>query len=153
MLRALAKESDKRFLSVSEFAQALVAALEQAIQAASEPTIQDRQPIAALPTEINPPVQQRLSPGSHITAKEQLLLKGSTHLKAMQYQEALAAYSQAIQLDPMYASAYGRRGQVYALLKEYKRALRDFDQALALDPNLAWVKPEREYVSRQLRAK
>src|SRR5947209_5032104 len=75
-----------------------------------------------------------------LKTKEQWFIKGSTHHSAKQYREAIAAYSSAIELDPAYAWAYGRRGQVHALLRDYQRAIKDFDHALELDPHLSWVR-------------
>lgn len=149
VMRALAKEPKDRFASVQEFAQALVTALQQAIQLASEPTVKDEHPAFAIPLQVRATPQRKLSPAS-LKTKEQWFIKGSTHQSARQYREAIAAYNLAIELDPTYASAYARRGQVYSLLKDYFRAVKDFDRALTLDPGLSWVKPDREYAYRQL---
>src|SRR5260221_8901277 len=42
------------------------------------------------------------------------------------HDHAIADYTQAIRLDPNYASAYMERGIVYKRLKEYDRAVQDF---------------------------
>ena len=151
--RALAKDPKDRFASVQEFAQALAYASQQAIQLASDPTLKDETPsqarvlqqVKAFPPQGPSPVL--------LKAKEQWFLKGSTHHNAKQYQEAIAAYSFVIELDPAYAWAYGRRGQAYAALNEYRRAIKVFDQALELDPRLSWVRTAREYAYQQLRMK
>ncbi len=51
------------------------------------------------------------------------------------YEEALAAYDQAIRLDPNYAGAYNGRGIALGELKRYEEALAAFDQAIRLAPN------------------
>ncbi|MBN1284680.1 MAG: tetratricopeptide repeat protein [Anaerolineae bacterium] len=59
---------------------------------------------------------------------------------AARYEEALAAYTQAIELsyEPL-ASAYLGRGMVYHDLGDYKAAIADYDLALELDPDFAEV--------------
>jgi tetratricopeptide (TPR) repeat protein len=49
---------------------------------------------------------------------------------------AIAAFTEAIRLDPEYAEAYARRGRGYTDLKDYARALADINRALGLDPKL-----------------
>jgi tetratricopeptide (TPR) repeat protein len=51
-------------------------------------------------------------------------------------QGALAAFSEAIRLDPGYAIAYARRGRAHTELKEYDKALKDINYALQLNPKL-----------------
>lgn len=51
------------------------------------------------------------------------------------YEEALALYNQALELDSELATVYNNRGLVYVDLTEHEQALADFNQALALDPN------------------
>ena len=56
---------------------------------------------------------------------------------------AIAAFTEAIQLDPGYAEAYSRRGRAYTDLKEFDRALQDINRAIALDPDI-----KRAYLAR-----
>src|SRR5205814_732831 len=122
--KALAKDPKDRFARVQEFAHALASALQQAIQFASDPTVRDEPPLQArVPQQGKAFPPQGPSPAL-LQAKEQWFLKGSTHHIAKQYQEALAAYSFVLELDPAYAWAYGRRGQAYAALNEYRRAIK-----------------------------
>lgn len=52
--------------------------------------------------------------------------------------EAIAAFGEAIRLDPEFAEAYNERGAVYANHKrEYDKALADVDRACQLDPQYA----------------
>jgi len=60
-----------------------------------------------------------------------------SYLDLKRYEEALAAYDQALRLDPNKARAYGNKGNALANLKRYEEALAVFDQALRLDPNYA----------------
>ena len=53
---------------------------------------------------------------------------------AGKYQEAIEAYTKAIELDPKYAVAYYGRGLIYVVLGDYRQAIRDYDKAIELDP-------------------
>jgi tetratricopeptide (TPR) repeat protein len=50
---------------------------------------------------------------------------------------AIAAFSEAIRLDPGYPDAYAQRGRAYADLRDYELALADINHALVLDPRLS----------------
>jgi tetratricopeptide (TPR) repeat protein len=69
--------------------------------------------------------------------KEQWLKEGNDLYKTNRYQEALAAYEQAISLDPDYAAAYNGKGDVLYWLKRYEVALAAYEQAIHFNPNLA----------------
>jgi tetratricopeptide (TPR) repeat protein len=63
-------------------------------------------------------------------------------------QAAIAAFSEAIRLDPEWAAPYSRRGRAYTDLNEYGKALEDINHALSLDPKLpfAYVARARTYL-------
>ncbi len=73
-------------------------------------------------------------------AKEQFQL-GDKQLQQGNYQAAREHYTQALNLDPKLAKAYGARGVTYARQQEqaYEKALKDYDRAIALDPNLSRI--------------
>ncbi len=52
---------------------------------------------------------------------------------------AIAAFSEAIALDPDWAAPYSRRGRAYTDLSEYEKALEDINHALSLDPKLPFA--------------
>jgi len=54
-----------------------------------------------------------------------------------QYEEALVAYNQAIQLEPNYTAAYIFKGITLDTLKRYEEALVAFDQAIRINPSFA----------------
>jgi len=56
------------------------------------------------------------------------------------YNDAIKAASNAIELNPNNANAYFRRGGAYFNLKQYDQAVRDYNKAIALNPknNLAY---------------
>jgi tetratricopeptide (TPR) repeat protein len=69
--------------------------------------------------------------------------KGSEALRAGNNNEAIAAYSKAIQLDPKYVRAYIDRSFVYNRLGNYQQCFNDANKAIELDPGDA-----RAYVNR-----
>ena len=67
--------------------------------------------------------------------KEEWLKEGFTLNALKRYEEALAAYDQAIRLDPNYAKAYNGKGVALRDLKRYEEALAAFEHAIRLNPN------------------
>lgn len=59
------------------------------------------------------------------------------------YNEAMEAFTNAIELDPKLARAYVARGVAYANLGNNQQAIKDFDRAIELDP-----KDEKAYNNR-----
>ncbi len=68
---------------------------------------------------------------------QQWFEEGTTFRNLKRYQEALAAYEQAIRLDPNFALAYNNKGNALGNLKRYQEALAAFEQAIRLDHNYA----------------
>ena len=63
--------------------------------------------------------------------------KGNALVTSGKNQEAVEAFTRAIELDPQNARTYYHRGGVYGRLEDYRRAIRDFDRAIELNPKLA----------------
>jgi tetratricopeptide (TPR) repeat protein len=120
VMKALAKEPQQRYMSVQEFALALEEVYKKQGM---------RQQIQVIGGK----------------TKRQWLNEGYAHNKAKRYQEAVAAYSQAIALDPSYVDAYVNRGIAYRNLQEYQKAIADYDRAIALNPNYARAYHNRGY--------
>ena len=68
---------------------------------------------------------------------EDLLIQGNEKHKKGDYQGAVAAYTQAIELNPNYAEAYYNRGFTRAKLGDKQGALADYNEALRINPNYA----------------
>jgi tetratricopeptide (TPR) repeat protein len=66
--------------------------------------------------------------------KEQWLEEGIKLEGDRRFDEALAAYDQAIQLDRSYARAYRRKGFLLNHLKRYNASLETLEQAIILEP-------------------
>src|SRR5258708_3940807 len=67
--------------------------------------------------------------------KEEWLEEGVTPSDLKRYEEELAAYEQAIRLDPTDAHAYFSKGNALYMLKYYEEALAAYEQAIRLDHN------------------
>lgn len=117
VFKALEKEPQNRFASVQEFAAALEAAC------GAEPKV-----FSAGPTGTHPRPQK---------TKEQCLEEGNRYCAQKQYETALAAYEQALQFDPFYATAYYNKGNALDDLKRYEEALLAYNRAIQLNPDYA----------------
>src|SRR5260370_28449611 len=88
-------------------------------------------------TEENNPGSEAvgLPPASRKT-KEQWLEEGKVLMfhAPIRYEEALAAFEQAISLDPNSGLAYRMKGRALHALRRHEEALAVFEQALHLDP-------------------
>jgi tetratricopeptide (TPR) repeat protein len=62
----------------------------------------------------------------------------------------MAAFEQAIRLDPTYAPAYNNRGGAFYKLKRYDEALAAYEQAIRLDPTCASAFNSKEKLQRIL---
>ena len=82
--------------------------------------------------QFNSPDKSRITLGSK--TKEQYLNEGVKLYSLGQYREALAAYEQALRLDPYFADAYFGKGNALYFLKRLEEALMAFEQAIHLNP-------------------
>lgn len=55
----------------------------------------------------------------------------------LDYERAIWNFSEAIELDPLYATAYGNRGIAYSKLGNYEKAIEDYNKAIELYPGYA----------------
>jgi tetratricopeptide (TPR) repeat protein len=85
--------------------------------------------------------------------KAQWLEEGSALYNLKRYEEAIAAYDQAIRLDPNSAMAYNNKGFALYNLKRYKEAIAAYDQAIRLDPNYALAYYNKGLALERLRKK
>ncbi len=72
-----------------------------------------------------------------LKTKEEWVDEGNALYGLKRYEQALAAYEQALHLDPNSAVAYNNKGNALGELKRYEEALATFKRALRLDPNYA----------------
>jgi tetratricopeptide (TPR) repeat protein len=53
------------------------------------------------------------------------------------FEQAIANYDRAIDLNPAYTIAYNNRGNAHKALQDYQRAIADYDRAIDLNPQYA----------------
>ena len=111
-----------------------IAAIKQVLQSISV----QRMTRQISPTQPAPwPTTATSLPGTVLKTKKQWLNEGKALYSAKRYEEALAAYDHALQLDPNLAQAHNTRGHILLDLKRYTEALAAFEQTIQLDPNFA----------------
>jgi len=69
--------------------------------------------------------------------KKQWVEESNALYDLKRYEEALAAYEQAIRLDPKYVLAYNGKGNALKDLKRFEEALAAYEQAIRLDSKYA----------------
>ena len=97
---------------------------------------------AALPSPIPSPKNRAVGNTDNVTPSqiqnaESYYEQGDKHHDREEFEQALADYNQAIQLNPKYAEAYNNRGGVYHEQGKYDLALADYNQAIQLNPKYA----------------
>ena len=82
-------------------------------------------------------------------------MSGSAAQRAAYKDKALAAYGQAVALDPGYAKAYNNRGNLYRSQGRLSNAINDYTRAIRADRNYApaWRNRSIAYEKRDLLAK
>ena len=59
---------------------------------------------------------------------------GGEYEREQRLEDAIAAYSRAIELDPNLAAAYRKRGFSYYKLRKGEEAIKDYEKFLELEP-------------------
>jgi tetratricopeptide (TPR) repeat protein len=72
-----------------------------------------------------------------LQTKEMWVKEGLSFAGQKQYADALAAYEQALLLDPRFATAYFYKGHILYTLQQYPAALVAYEQATRLSPKSA----------------
>src|SRR5258708_2847895 len=86
-----------------------------------------------------------------LKTKEEWIREGNALNGLKRYEEALAAYEQAIRLDPNYTYAYLIKGNALSDLKRYEEALAAYEQAIRLDPNYTYAYYGKGFVLNELK--
>ncbi len=133
ILRALSKDRDKRYPDISAFISALI----------SETELLE---IPDMPTQL---VNVAALQNSHAQPQktiEEWLADADDHHKNQRWEEALAAYEQAIKLGHESADIYFIQGSILYGLKRPSEALVAYDQAIQLGYKDAVVHYRRGYI-------
>src|SRR6266566_5022143 len=130
ILKAMAKQRGDRYSDISAFIGALhdVSASEGPILG----TTQSKVSASRIPTPIR---TRNLDPTQK--TKKQWLDEGDAHYRAGRYEDALAAYDCAIQVDPDSASAHNSKGQALEQLGHFHEALLAFERSIIYGPEHA----------------
>lgn len=96
-----------------------------------------------------PPPAQKVHPGQK--SKEQWIKEGEAQVRAKHFQDALAAYDAALQLDPTFGYAYFGKGEALRLLNRREDALLAFERAIQLSPHDAAPYRRKGYVLNALK--
>ncbi|MBA2396754.1 MAG: tetratricopeptide repeat protein, partial [Ktedonobacteraceae bacterium] len=129
LLRALAKERSERFPDMNVFLAALLDLPAPA---------QYVTPSGILPSENSVPLSA-FTPNVNVKnrTKEEWLDEGNRLYNMSQFQDALQAFENAIQMDPTFADAYEGKTSALCALGRYREALNSVETALKLDPGYA----------------
>src|ERR1039458_2737477 len=63
--------------------------------------------------------------------------KGLSYLDKEEYDTAIAAFTEAIRLNPKYFGVYESRGEAYENKGDYGKAIADFTEAIRLNPSFS----------------
>jgi tetratricopeptide (TPR) repeat protein len=74
---------------------------------------------------------------SEKTSAEFYLKTGNAYAKKGQYDQAIADFTKALEINPWYADAYSNRGVAYLHKGQYDRAIADYTKALEINPRYA----------------
>ncbi len=129
LLKALSKERTERFPDIASFLAALLDIPAPAQNAATS---------GILPTENSVPLSI-FTPNVNVInrTKEEWLDEGNRLYNIGQFQDALQAFENAIQIDPTFADAYEGKTSTLCALGRYQEALTSVETALKLDPSYA----------------
>jgi serine/threonine protein kinase len=138
ILKALSKERTDRHANVLAFVVALQAPFRQTTISNAAMLASPLQPTIPAATSSQPPAQPATpAPALPARTKQQWLNTAYEHSGAGRFTEAIAAFEQAISLDPNDALVYAWKGHCLYRLQRYEEALVACEQAIRLNPEMA----------------
>lgn len=81
---------------------------------------------------------------------ESFYQKGNVYRRSGKYEDAITAYTKAIELQPEYSAAYNNRGLSYKNLGKYAEAIEDYTTAIRINPNYAIAYNNRGLVNKTI---
>src|SRR3990170_3886782 len=119
-----------RILAVAALVAALMVAL--ILSACGAPATALTQIPTASPTTLATPTV------SISDTVEAYLLHGNEHIAQGNYDQAIAEFNKALELDPNSVKAYDGRGIAYYYQGNFDQAITDYSKVIELDPKYAW---------------
>ncbi len=122
------------------------------LDAATERDTDETHASPTLETHTSPSLETPLDPSDSRQAVR-IFLEGEWYHKQQDFDQAEELYTEAIQIDPQFGSAYARRGQIRLAHGDIEEALADFDEALELDATAVealWWRGDAHAVAGQL---
>ena len=71
------------------------------------------------------------------TDPAELVAQGNSFLKKGQFDQAIAYFNRAIEINPRYDTAYNNRGFVYYIKGQYDKAIADCTKVIEINPKYA----------------
>ncbi len=78
--------------------------------------------------------KESVKPDTNNAQAKEVYTKAGVLFEQNKFEEAIALYTEAITIDPTYASAYFNRALSYAILNKYTEAMADAQKVLSLEP-------------------
>jgi tetratricopeptide (TPR) repeat protein len=97
-------------------------------------------PAASTPAS-SPPAAAAQKPS--VNTAQELAESAMTAFGRKDYDKAIADYTQAIRIDPKFATAYSNRGSAYGMKGDYDKAIADFTKAMELNPGIMYLYSNR----------
>ena len=92
--------------------------------------------------------QRQPKGGEKQTDAQSFFQFGNTCLFLSQFQGAIDAYTQSLQLNPNIAESYNKRGIAKSNIGQYESAFSDFNEAIRLNPKFATAYTNRGYYTK-----
>jgi tetratricopeptide (TPR) repeat protein len=111
------------------------------IKRAEEIEREERETIARLRNIANAPDTATASPPPpaqkpSINSAQALAESAIAAFGRKEYDKAIADYTQAIRIDPKFATAYSNRASAYGMKGDYDKAIADYTKAIELNPDI-----------------
>ena len=133
--------SQSGLLASSSLAVPHAAAREQSTQGppSTAPAIVEKariQPIVQRSRPVSPPTEPHASTDPQASKdRADFYHTGRSYVDQQKFEEAIAAFNEALRRDPNNSLARNARGYAYLRLHQYREAIADFNEALRLNPN------------------
>ena len=134
--------------------RAFVSGQNPALVSGQNPALSKQPQVQIATAPMGPAIQQRRDPRSDAKAArsnaEVVLQRGLDHYDRSEYDLAMAAYNEAIYIDPSFAMAYNNLGMVLIDLERYQDAMNALYESIRHDANYSEAYNNLGFVLRRL---